>query len=129
MAEINTHKIFVLNALFEDNKVFEVPHYQRSYTWEEDLIQEFWTDVREVILDEINHEHFLGAFIFSDSEEEVRGSGPIRELIVDLDNKRQDRVEPICISKELQGHILRSGFAISDILPECNTIPPINCTS
>ena len=45
------------------------------------------------------------------------GKKTIRELIVDLDNKRQDRVEPICISKELQGHILRSGFAISDILP------------
>lgn len=83
MSEINTHKISVLAALFQDNKVFEVPHYQRSYTWEEDLIQELWTDIREVVLDDINREHFIGAFIFSNSEEESLRSGPVRELIVD----------------------------------------------
>jgi len=83
MSEINAHKVSVLGSLFQDNKVFEVPHYQRSYTWEEDLIQELWTDIRDVVLDDTNREHFIGAFIFSNSEEGERSSGPTRELIVD----------------------------------------------
>lgn len=44
------------------------------------------------------------------------GERTIRELIVGMDNKRQNRVEPIRITKELQDHIFRSGFAIDDIL-------------
>ncbi len=46
------------------------------------------------------------------------GKKTIKELILDMDNKRHNRVEPIRISKELYDHILRSGFTIGDILPE-----------
>lgn len=45
------------------------------------------------------------------------GKKTIEELIKEKDNKRQDRVENIRISKELHDHILRSGFKIDDILP------------
>ena len=46
------------------------------------------------------------------------GKKTIKELIEEKDNKRQNRVEPIRISKELHEHILRSGFVVDDILPE-----------
>lgn len=51
------------------------------------------------------------------------GKKTIRELIEEKDKKRKNRVEPIRISKELQDHILRSGFTISDILPEGIFLP------
>ena len=46
------------------------------------------------------------------------GKKTIKELIEEKDNKRQNRIEPIRISKELHEHILRSGFVVDDILPE-----------
>lgn len=46
------------------------------------------------------------------------GKKTIHELIEEMDNTRNDRVERIRISKELHDHIARSGFVISDILPQ-----------
>ncbi len=55
-----------------------------------------------------------------------RGSAPVvigdgvktvRELILEKDDKRPDRVEKVLVNKELENHILRSGFKMEDILP------------
>ncbi len=51
------------------------------------------------------------------------GKKTIRELITDLDNKRQKRVEPIRVEKELQDHIARSGFNLDSILPAQASLP------
>ena len=51
------------------------------------------------------------------------GKKTIKELIEEKDKKRENRVEPIRISKELHYHIGRSGFLISDILPEGVSLP------
>ncbi len=45
------------------------------------------------------------------------GKKTIKELIEEKDSKRHNRVEPIRISKELEDHVLRSGFTVGDILP------------
>lgn len=45
------------------------------------------------------------------------GQKTIKELIEEKDKKRQNRVEPIRISKELHDHIARSMFTIDDVLP------------
>ncbi len=49
------------------------------------------------------------------------GKKTIKELIEEKDTKRNSRVERINISEELHSHIARSGFSISDILP--NGVP------
>jgi len=46
------------------------------------------------------------------------GKKTIQELIEEKDKNRHNRVEPIRVSKELQDHIFRSGFIVSDILPK-----------
>ena len=51
------------------------------------------------------------------------GKKTIRELIIDMDNKRQDRVEPIRLGKELDDNLLRSGFVIDDVLPIGISLP------
>lgn len=45
------------------------------------------------------------------------GKKTIKELIEERNAKRENRVEPIRLSKELDDHIARSGFKINDILP------------
>ncbi|MFA6076936.1 MAG: hypothetical protein WC735_02570 [Candidatus Paceibacterota bacterium] len=51
------------------------------------------------------------------------GEKTIKDLIEEKDKKREQRVEPIRISKELNDYILRSGFAMSDVLPEGVSLP------
>lgn len=114
MSEINTQKISVLQALFETNRMLQVPYFQRSYTWEKDLIQELWDDIQTGILNETNSEHFMGTFIFSDPEEDgSKNNGPIKELIID----GQQRITTLTIllramydnltpNSNLAGHIL-----------------------
>jgi len=46
------------------------------------------------------------------------GKKTIEELIKEKDERRNDRVEAIRISKELHDHVARSGFVIEDILPD-----------
>lgn len=46
------------------------------------------------------------------------GISTIRELIVDKDNKRPDRVERIWIGQELDNHLSRAGFILDDVLPK-----------
>jgi len=84
MAEINTHKISVLSELFEQNKAFKIPHFQRSYTWEKDLVQDLWNDIKDIVLADNNREHFMGVFIFADEEEgSDRRRGPTEEMVID----------------------------------------------
>jgi cyanophycin synthetase len=45
------------------------------------------------------------------------GKRTIRELIAELDRRRESRVEPIREGAELFSHIARSGFSIDDVLP------------
>lgn len=51
------------------------------------------------------------------------GERTIKELIEELDKKRESRVEPIRISEELSRHISRSGFSVCDILPKGVSLP------
>ncbi len=50
----------------------------------------------------------------------VMGDGKknVRELILEKDENRPDRVEKVLVNDELQNHILRSGFKMDAILPK-----------
>jgi hypothetical protein len=51
-------------ALFANSR-FEVPLYQREYSWAADEVKEFWDDLRHARLDE---SYFLGLIILTDSD-------------------------------------------------------------
>jgi len=51
------------------------------------------------------------------------GKKTIKELIEEKDRARNERVEPVRISKEFHNHIGRSGFTFLDILPEGVILP------
>lgn len=88
--------------------------------------------VRQISFPLIIEEHLMGSvcratFVGGELAGFYRGNSPtligdgiktIKELIEEKDSKRDTRVEPIRISKELEDHISRSGFAINDVLPE-----------
>lgn len=57
-------------------RLLAVPIYQRSYAWEEDQVQEFWTDIRGAFSDS-HQEYFLGTLVIT------RQANPPRDGIID----------------------------------------------
>lgn len=57
-------------------RLLAVPIYQRSYAWDEDQVQEFWTDVRGAF-SESHPEYFLGTLVIT------RQANPPRDGIID----------------------------------------------
>jgi len=56
------------DVLFNNDSKYQIPRYQRSYSWEEDQLADFWSD-----LVENNDERFIGSFILN--VESVEDSG------------------------------------------------------
>ena len=46
------------------------------------------------------------------------GKKTIRDLILEKDAKRQDRVEKVLVNQELEDYVLRSGFTLDDVPPD-----------
>jgi len=59
-----------LIQLFSGNNRYEIPPYQRPYSWEPDEhVEQLWDDLIEAWREEENSEYFLGALILVDSGE------------------------------------------------------------
>jgi uncharacterized protein with ParB-like and HNH nuclease domain len=62
MPTINNSTKKAYNSLF-DKTVFNIPKYQRAYSWEENNWRELWDDIKNIVLEK-DKEHFLGAIIY-----------------------------------------------------------------
>lgn len=52
---------FLLPIVTQDYYV--VPLYQRSYAWDSEMVEEFWTDMQNAVIDK--REHFMGNIVLS----------------------------------------------------------------
>lgn len=68
MPTINNSTKKTLSAVF-DRSIFNIPKYQRAYSWEESNWRELWDDIKNIVFNS-DKEHFVGAVIYyySDSE-------------------------------------------------------------
>lgn len=66
MPTINNSTKKTLVSVF-DKSVFNIPKYQRAYSWEESNWRELWEDIKNNILEK-DKEHFLGAVIYYHSD-------------------------------------------------------------
>ncbi|MFD3334412.1 DUF262 domain-containing protein [Streptomyces sp. NPDC058700] len=64
---------------------FQVPLYQRTYTWQRDELRQLWDDVMELVEDKLDDRapaaHFLGSVVLA--PERVAAGGMQRWLVVD----------------------------------------------
>ena len=51
------------------------------------------------------------------------GKKTVKELILQKDGKRPDRVEKVLVNKELEDFVSRFGFTLDDVLPEGLKLP------
>lgn len=58
-------QIINIKEIFRDIPVFEIPIYQRDFSWDNAQINQFWLDLDsiEIISNEPSHNHFLGLFV------------------------------------------------------------------
>lgn len=66
MPTINNSSKKTLSGVF-DKSVFNIPKYQRAYSWEENNWRELWDDIKNNVLI-LDKEHFLGAVIYYHGE-------------------------------------------------------------
>ena len=62
-------KTVSLGDILGNGKTYEVPPFQRDYSWEEDHWDDLWTDVKKV--DEGGTPHYMGAVVFQRKEDKL----------------------------------------------------------
>jgi hypothetical protein len=50
------------------DKQFQVPLYQRNYSWEKEHVEDLWEDLVEAV--EMGRDHYIGTFLLMESEDE-----------------------------------------------------------
>lgn len=58
------------------DKQFEVPLYQRNYSWEKEHVEDLWSDLVEAV--ELDRDHYIGTFLLMESDGE---EGTTRKVI------------------------------------------------
>lgn len=58
------------------DKQFEVPLYQRNYSWEKEHVEDLWSDLVEAV--ELDRDHYIGTFLLMESDGE---EGSARKVI------------------------------------------------
>ena len=118
-----------LKELFTE-PIFQVPIYQRPYSWDEDKVEELWDDLIYTLEKnietnkapdqlEFNESHFIGMFIFSESESKsekknvIDGQQRLTTLLIllsiiksKLENFSKDRVDCKELSKKINQDFL-----------------------
>lgn len=70
--------------LFKENNVFFTPKYQRDYSWEDDNIEQFCSDITDALAKKDSgdkYEHFFGGIVCAQSE--GVGNRKIENILVD----------------------------------------------
>lgn len=98
------------------NTTFQVPQFQRDYSWDEDQINDLWQDILET--KDKKELHFLGAFVFKEDEditEIIDGQQRLATLTIILAVIRD-------LYKELQYQSLASSIDTGYILKEIDPV-------
>lgn len=104
--EIPQPATFSMDHLFEDN-FFKVPMYQRNYAWENDEIDDFISDLSDIVEDEKNN-HFFGQLVTFRSEDG-------RQEIIDGQQRLTTSLIFCAVIKEIAKSIQEKVFPKSDI--------------
>jgi alkylated DNA nucleotide flippase Atl1 len=84
--DVRAHEVDLI-TLVQGTKQFEVPLYQRPYSWQEDQLRQLWADIlteAERMKDgELGSGHFIGSVVLAPSPTAQSAGGLARWLVVD----------------------------------------------
>lgn len=90
------------------NHRFNIPEYQRNYSWEEQHFEDFWDD----LVEDLNKTHFFGTFLI----QETKGANP-RDKVLDIIDGQQRLTSTLILLLEL-----RRQFRSMDLEDEADEI-------
>ena len=67
MGDIFKPESLSIRAVFDSDNYYQIPSYQRPYSWENEQIDELWDDIMTAF-EEGKEEYFLGSIIVSKEE-------------------------------------------------------------
>lgn len=99
------------------DKQFQVPLYQRNYSWEKEHVEDLWEDLVEAV--EMDRDHYIGTFLLMESEDEegithsiIDGQQRLTTLMILL-FELQERLEELgkdTVARKIRGeYIARYG--------------------
>ncbi|MEU9097420.1 DUF262 domain-containing protein [Streptomyces sp. NPDC048361] len=96
--------------LVQGDKQFQVPLYQRTYSWREEQLQRLWEDIGELVDQHLSGEsaapHFLGSVVLAPGQ--MQAGGVQRWLVVD----GQQRLTTLMLAfTALRDHLKEAGDA------------------
>ncbi len=99
------------------DKQFQVPLYQRNYSWEEEHVEDLWDDLVEAV--EMDRDHYIGTFLLMESEDNegithsiIDGQQRLTTLTILLFElqERLDELEKETVARKIRGeYIARYG--------------------
>lgn len=69
--------VYSISDLFESNRIFLIPEYQRNYAWEENQLKDFFNDL---LYTSPEKSHFMGTLILRDTGKTKRDYSGLREF-------------------------------------------------
>lgn len=58
----------IFSGFVTGDKRFEIPPYQRNYSWEEEQVDDLWSDLIEAV--EMDRDHYIGTFLLMEDQRE-----------------------------------------------------------
>ena len=86
--------IYHLSELFEGNRIFSIPDYQRNYAWEDKHLEDFYSDLFYI---DGEKEYFIGTILLRETGAKRTDSSGFRDLKVYEVIDGQQRLTTICI--------------------------------
>jgi len=97
--------IYPLSGLFEGDRIFSIPDYQRNYAWEHEHLEDFYNDLFYI---DREKEYFMGTILLRETDEKRREASGFREFKVYEVIDGQQRLTTICIFIKSAIEILES---------------------
>ena len=102
-------------------KKYYIPNYQRDYSWENDELDDFWSDL--ISCNETNSEHFFGQIVIH--EEKIKDSDKTIKYIIDGQQRTittmiflkvlKEKVEEL-YKEKTDDSVLKLLFSISQVI-------------
>jgi hypothetical protein len=87
-------------SLVQGEKQFQIPLYQRTYSWRREQLERLWDDVCEqASSDQASHTHFLGSVVLAPSPA-LQASGLQRWLVVDGQQRLTSLMLAMCAIRD-----------------------------
>jgi len=77
-----------LNDIFDQNRHFVIPNYQRGYAWEDRQVNDLWNDINVLLDSDNNEKHYMGILALTKTSDDDRS-----KLWIDDDDKCYDIID------------------------------------